>query len=187
MLDCHALKMDVNQKSSTNKSLLNTLFENNELEHKLWLTKKILKRGYLFKSDDELLINALPLSRKECQSTIILCYLTNQLDDKSLIDKLFEHRNLICIIESAKRNEIIGFGWKPDEWIAFANNAIHSYKGYWEYIEIAFRHYGIWETLISLDVKGTFQKKLENYFYSQPKQNFDCDRLFRELYTELNN
>ena len=98
---------------------------------------------------------------------------------------MFEHQSLICIIESAKRNKIVGFGWKGNQWIAFANNAIEFYSQYWEYIELAFKHYGIWERLIELDFKGSFQKKLENYYETNPTQNFDCDILFRYLYDEL--
>lgn len=186
MLGCKKIELNVNERSKSNKSLLSTLFENEFLDNKMWLTREILKRGYIFDSDDEPLISKLNYDPKQVQSTIILCHLTKQFNDKNLIDKLFEHSNLICTIESAKRHEIVGFGYKPNEWIAFANNAVHSYKEYWDYIEIAFKHFGIWDKLISLDKKGTFQKKLEKFYSEQPLQNYDCDRLFRELYPELN-
>ena len=186
MLECEKIEFDINERSKQNKSLLKTLFDNNLLDNKMWLTKKILSRGFIFNPEDEPLINELDYEPKQIQSTIILCQLANKINDKSLIYKLFEHSNLICTIESAKRNEIVGFGYKPNEWIAFANNAVHSYKEYWEYIEIAFRHYGIWDKLISLDKNGTFRKKLEKFYEEQPNQNYDCDRLFIELYPELN-
>jgi len=186
MFGCEKIKFDVNERSRTNKSLLTSLFENEFLDNKMWLTREILKRGYKFSSEDEPLISKLNYEPKQVQSTIILCHLTKQLIDKNLIDNLFDHSNLICTIESAKRNEIVGFGYKSNEWIAFANNAVHSYKEYWDYIEIAFKYFGIWDKLISLDKNGTFQKKLEKYYLEQPLQNYDCDRLFIELYPEFN-
>ncbi|NJK93672.1 MAG: hypothetical protein HC905_00975 [Bacteroidales bacterium] len=155
-----------------------SLFENTFLSDKVFLAIKMLKRGYIFTKEDELLVNSLSYELKYKQTLISLFAIANNLDDKSLIDKLFEHSTLFCTIESAKRGEIIGFGYKPNEWIAFANNAIHSYKEYWEYIEIAFKQYGIWEKLISLDKNGTFQKKLNIYYSEKPLQRFDCDMLF---------
>lgn len=187
MLDCHYLDIDVNKKSKLNKTLFQTLIENENLEHKKYLTKLILKSGYAFSKTDEPIIDNLYSIEKERQSAKLLYYLSNKLNSKHLIDKLFEHSNLICTIESAKRNEIIGFGWKPNQWIAFANNAVHSYKEYWDYIEIAFKHYGIWDKLIELDKKGTFNKKVTEFYKERPKAKFDCDLLFQILYPELNN
>lgn len=187
MLDCHFLEIDVNKKSKEQKSLFQTLFENKELEHGKYLSRLILKRGYVFTKIDEPIIENWYSTEKEKQSELLLHYLSNKLNRKYLIDKLFEHRNLICTIESAKRNEIIGFGFKPNQWIAFANNAVHSYKEYWDYIEIAFKHYGIWDKLIELDKKGTFNKKVTAFYEERPKAKFDCDFLFQILYPELNN
>jgi Family of unknown function (DUF6035) len=185
MLECKEIEFNVNERSRTNKTLLHTLFENDLLDVKLWLIKEILQRGYIFSSEDEILISKLYKEPKQVQSTILLCHLANQLTDKNLIDKLFKHSNLICTIESAKRNKIIGFGYNSNEWIAFANNAVHSYKEYWDYIEISFKYFGIWDKLISLDKKGTFQRKLHQFYQEQPIHNYDFDRLFRELYPEL--
>lgn len=187
MLDCHHLDIDVNKKSKEQKTLFQTLFENKELEHGKYLSNLILKRGYIFTKTDEPIIESWYSTEKEKQSEKLLYYLSNKLNSKYLIGKLFEHRNLICTIESAKRNEIIGFGYKSNQWIAFANNAVHSYKEYWDYIEIAFKHYRIWEKLIELDKKGTFNKKVTAFYEERPKAKFDCDLLFQILYPELNN
>jgi competence CoiA-like predicted nuclease len=187
MLGCHYLEIDVNKKSKEQKSLFQTLFENKKLEQGKYLSILILKRGYIFTKEDERIIENWCTTEKEKQSEKLLYHLSNKLNNKHLIDKLFEHRNLICTIESAKRNQIIGFGYKSNQWIAFANNAIHSYKEYWDYIEIAFKHYGIWDKLIELDKKGTFNKKLTIFYNERPKAKFDCDLLFKILYPELNN
>jgi hypothetical protein len=185
MLNCYHIDIDVNRKSKEQKSLFQTIFDNKELEHGRYLSRLVLKRGYIFTKRDESIIKNWCSTEKEKQSEILLHYLSNKLNSKHLIDKLFEHRNLICTIESSKRNEIIGFGFKSNQWIAFANNAIHSYKEYWDYIEIAFKHYGVWNKLIELDKKGTFTKKVTAFYEERPKSKFDCDLLFQILYPEL--
>ena len=185
MLSSTQIWLDANVKSSQGFSVMKTLFENEHLPHKLYLTRKLLKGGYTFLNSDESLIGSLDIPEKEKASTIILCHLSNELRSSYRVNQLFQHRNLFCTLESAKRGKVVGFGFKPDQWISFANNAIHSYKEYWDYIEIAFRHFGIWEKLIQLDRKGTFQKKLRQYYDEKPAQNYDCDPLFFELYPEL--
>lgn len=185
ILECDQLKIDYNAVSDDNKTIIQTLIENKSLPSKGYLLKQILKKGYIFKESDSQHLNGLQLQPKEIEANKILCQLSTKILDKSLIDDLFEHTSLICTIESAKRNKIVGFGWQENQWIAFANNAIHSYCEYWEYIELAFKHYGVWDKLIDLDKKGSFRKKLQQYHQAQPDQNFECDELFRYLYPEL--
>ncbi len=102
---------------------------------------------------------------------------------KALGNSASMRQALLCIIESSKRQSITGFRYKPDEWAAFGNNAIEHYKNYWEYIEIAFKKYGIWNKIINADRKGTFQKKLQQL--QLPPQAFDFDPVFLELYPEI--
>jgi len=185
MLDCHYLEINVNEKSVTNKSLVQVLFENKKLEHKMLLLKMLLKRNYKFKKQDEIYIKELNLTEIEIEQTILLCHLSNNLNQKHLIDQLFEFSKVVLTIESAKRNKIVGFGYKPNEWIKFANNSIYSYKKYWEYIELAFRYYGIWDKLILLDKKGTFQNKIIKFYKENPKQKYDCEWLIKFLYPEI--
>ena len=185
VLECDQLKIDFNVISKEGKTIVQTLTENKILPSKSYLIKQILKRGYVFKEGDRQHLSNLQLQPKEIKTIEILCELSTKILNKDLIDDLYEHTSLICIIESAKRNKIVGFGWRENQWIAFANNAMHSYKEYWEYIELAFRHYGIWNKLIDLDKKASFRKKLEEYSNAEPNQNFECDELFRYLYPEL--
>lgn len=185
ILNSKQLQFDFNLESIDNKTIIQTLIENKELHSKSYLLRQILKNGYIFKDSDRNYLDQFSNRAKENQAIEILCELSSKIWNKSLIDDLFKHQSLICIIESAKRNDIVGFGWKRNQWIAFANNAIEFYGQYWEYIELAFKYYGIWEKLIDLDKKGTFQKKLKNYYQAYPSQNFDFDLLFRHLYNEL--
>lgn len=88
-------------------------------------------------------------------------------------------------IQSAKLNQVTGFGYPPNAWIAFANNAAEHYKEYWEYIELAFKKYGIWGNLIKLDKKGTFQEKLQKLYRENPTQNYDCEEVIKDLFVEM--
>lgn len=185
LFECEQLKIDFNVISDDSKTIIQTLTENESLPSKSYLIRQILKKGYIFKGSDCQHLNSLQLQSKEIEAKKILCLLSTKISDKSLIDDLFEHTSLICTIESAKRNEIVGFGFKANQWIAFANNAIHSYSKYWEYIEIAFKYYGIWDKLLELDKKGSFQKKLNDFYQKVPSQSYDCDELFVYLYPEL--
>jgi hypothetical protein len=185
ILECDKLKIDYNVLSADSKTIIQTLIENTSLSNKSYLINKIIRKGYIFKDSDSQYLNNLQLKPKEISAKKILCKLSSKILDKSLIDDLFYHSSLICTIESAKRNKIVGFGWKENQWIAFANSAIHSYSEYWEYIELAFKHYGVWNKLIALDKNGTFRKKLLKFNQTVPIQNYDCDKLFRYLYPEL--
>lgn len=183
ILECQQLNIDYNVKSIDNKTIIQTLINNTDLLNGSFYLKQILRNGYIFKECDIECLNNLP--PKEIEAKKILCELSVKILDKSLIDDLFHHSSLICTIESAKRGKIVGFGWSGNQWIAFANNAIQHYGEYWEYIELSFKHYEIWEKLIALDNKETFKKKLQEYHLTRPKQKFDCDNLFKYLYPEL--
>ncbi len=100
-----------------------------------------------------------------------------------LIEFLFKnYSDLIKVIESAKRKKIIGY--KFNSWIAFANNTFY-YKEYWKYIELAFKYYGLWDTILKLDKKGSFKRKYQELQKNYPKQDSACEDLLSVLYPEL--
>ena len=101
------------------------------------------------------------------------------------MESVCTHSKLLFIIESARQKEIIGFNYKPTEWIAFSNNAIQYYSKYWEYIELAFKHFGIWNILTDSDKNGTFAKKVHAFYSEMSEQDFDFDDVFRDIYPEL--
>lgn len=185
MIDSSYLEIDLNEKSKDNNTLLATMFENKAIEHKMWLLRRLIRKGYTLKKEDETILAQIETDPIEYESTLIIFRLANMLNGSYIIDELFEHKPLVCIIESAKRDEIIGYRYQKNQWIAFANNAIHSYTNYWSYIEKAFKNYGIWEKLMLLDKKKTFQKKLAKFHATNPKQNVDCIPLLNALYPEL--
>ncbi len=185
MIDSSYLEIDLNEKSKDNNTLLATMFENKAIEDKMWLLRRLIRKGYTLKKGDETILAQIETDPIEYESTLIIFRLANVLNGSYMIDELFEHKPLVCIIESAKRDEIIGYRYQKNQWIAFANNAIHSYTDYWSYIEKAFKNYGIWEKLMLLDKKKTFQKKLAKFHATSPKQNVDCIPLLNALYPEL--
>ncbi|MEP5366128.1 MAG: DUF6035 family protein [Reichenbachiella sp.] len=184
LLNCTVLEFDLNEVDQEGYTVFQKVILNNEL-HNNTLIKGLLKRNYELVKRDELTYFQWLESNPDITNNWLLYSFCNRLKSKYLVDDVFKHYVLLCIIESAKCNEIIGFNYKKTEWIAFANNAIQYHKEYWEYIELAFKHYGLWETIIPLDKKGTFQKKLEQFYSAIPPQHFDVDSVFEDLYPEL--
>ncbi|MBC8486867.1 MAG: hypothetical protein H8D45_12605 [Bacteroidetes bacterium] len=186
ILNCGDIKIDVNDKDSEGRTALQEVYQNKAI-HKYILVKGLLKRGYKLTKEDEAYISSLSDSNGEIKNDLIIYTICRNLTDKDLVDFVFLHSKLLFIIESARRKEIIGFKYKPNEWIAFANNAIQYHSDYWEYIELAFKDYGLWDKLIELDKKGTFQKKVQAFYSKMPRQKFDFDNVYRDLYPELTN
>lgn len=176
--------MDLAELSINGETLIQTLFENPNLEHKETWVKKIAIAGYKFQNKDFDLFDKLYLKNQDIKALIILCRLSESIGSPHFKASIFEHPKLICTMESAKKNQIIGFGWNQTQWIAFANNAIDSYSEYWNHIESAFKIYGIWNELIKKDSKGTFKKKLEAHHLTSPNYKRNYDLLLSFLYPE---
>jgi hypothetical protein len=146
--------------------------------------KSIFNRGYNLTEADRDFYTGLFKNDRDKMNELIIFSFCNNLSDRELVDSVFTHSKRLLIIESARRNEIVGFNCGPDEWIAFANNAIQYHSEYWEYIELAFKDYGLWDKLIKLDKKKTFQNKVQSFYLKMPEQKFDFDEVFQDLYPE---
>lgn len=185
IINCQKIKIDINQTEFDGKTVLQEIYENINI-HKDLPIEGILKRGYkITTKDDEYLLN---LAKKDSEifDKILLYSFYKKLKNINLIESVKKHFKLICIIESAKLKKIVGYNYKSTEWIAFANNAIHNYSEYWEYLELAFKKYELWDILIQKDEKRkTFQNKLQDLYKNIPNQKFDFEEVFRELYSEL--
>lgn len=185
ILRCSWIEFDVNLKDANGGSAFQQIINNASIASSKYTTLKALfTRDYIFTNEDEAYLKALK-NDHETESEILVYSLCSSLQRKHLTEQLFSHAKLICILYSARENKIIGFRYKPTEWIAFANNAVEYYKEYWEYIELTFKHYGLWETLIKADRKGTFQKKVAEFYASMPEQKFDFDSAFRYLFPQF--
>lgn len=185
IINCQKIKININQSVFENKTVFQEIYENANI-HKTLPVEGILKRGYKITiQDDEYLLN-LAKRNSEIFDKILLYSFYKKLKNINLIESVKEHFKLICIIESAKLKKIVGYKYKSTEWIAFANNAIHNYSEYWEYIELAFKKYELWDLLIHKDEKKkTFQNKLQELYNNFPNQKFDFEEVFKELYSDL--
>ncbi len=184
ILNSQCIEYALNELSVDGKTLIQTLFENKYLEHKENWIMKIAIAGYKFQLMDFELFDKLYLKKPNIEALILLCKLSESIVNPHFKATLFEHQKLICTMESAKQNQIVGFGWNQSQWIAFANNAIDSYSEYWNHIESAFKAYNIWDNLHKKDSKGTFKRKLENHYDSTPTYNKKYDYLLSFLYPE---
>lgn len=155
--------------------------------YKFYYFKLALKRGYHIKKNDEAFINNYHnRDFGAAERFITISYLAKEFENPIFIEYLFKHERAVCFIESAKRDRVIGYNYKNNEWINLANNILEYYPKYWEYIEVAFKHYGTFEKLVKLDKNRTFQKKLTKYYSEEIKTDYSFEYLFSALYPELN-
>ncbi len=187
ILECHFIEYDINLKrDNEGNRIIDYVFKNEEITQKEWFLRLLIKRGHKFLNNDESYVNSLyPNESHKAHRFITLAYLANKLENESFIKYVFKFDMVVCIIESARQNKIIGYKYKPNEWINFANNAIENYPKYWEYIEVAFKHFGLFEKLINLDINGTFRNKLMNFYSKENKSDYSFDYLFGALYPEI--
>lgn len=177
ILKCRLIDLNVNL-GFEEKSTYQILLKNPLLFHDS-IMKEMLKRCYILTDEDK---------RVDVNNNQLVIYqIAERLDESSDIDKLFDPKiiKLIFIIESIKQNKIINSGFKADDWIGFGNNLAQHYNDYWEYLENALRHYGIWRKIIELDRSTTFQNKVDLLRFNFPKQKTDFKILFDKIYPEL--
>jgi hypothetical protein len=181
---CEKIDLDINDIGDDGASLFQTIIRNDAV-HSYTLIRAILKRGYKFTATDEILLSELPKTDNDGIYKAGLFNVIKRVSNRTLIDQVYKHDKLVLIIESARLKTIVGFKYKADQWVAFANNAIQYHAEYWEYIESALKHYGIWETIIAQDHKLSFQKKVTEFYKNMPVQKFDFENVYNELFPEL--
>ena len=186
ILECSYIEYDVNlSKNAEGNKIIDFIYKNKQLPF-IYFFKLLLKRKYKFCEKDEIyILNTYQDEEHKARSLITISYLSNQLENSNFIQYLFDFETVVCIIESAKQDVIIGYKYKANEWLNFANNVIQYYPKYWEYIEIAFKHFGLFEKLIVLDVKGSFRKKLQAHYSTKQETNYRFDYVFSALYPEI--
>jgi competence CoiA-like predicted nuclease len=127
-------------------------------------------------------LKELQKAKEDLLADIYIYLFCNRLTEKSLVDDVFNFSKLLFIIESARKGELIYYNFAGNKWISFANNAIQYYSEYWEYLELSFKRYGLWDKLIQLDKNGTFQRKVETFYSNIPTQKYDFDEVFNDLF-----
>lgn len=188
ILDNHYIEFDINKvRDPEGNRLIDFIFQNNAIKNwHIHYFKKALKRGHKFSTEEE---NYIRLHYKDekvkADRLITISHLANKFENPIFIQYLFDFEMLVCILESSRQNRIIGYNYKPNEWINFANNVIQYYPEYWEYIEIVFKHHGLFDKLIELDHKESFRKKLLDFYSTETKTNYSFEWLYKALYPEL--
>jgi len=185
LLSCYKINFDVHVIDSEGRSLLKAIYLKTCFidSTKYSFILNLFFRGYNFQESDKEFLEVYFVDPHERETTIKLFELFNTLSPKTLVHQANRITIVLLIIESAFADKIIGS--KVNDWKAFANNAIHFHAKHWDYIELAFKKSGLFEKLINLDKKKTFQKKLEQFYQDIPDQDYDCDDVIRSLYPEL--
>ena len=184
ILSYDKIELDINSEAENGRTALQAILSNANIYNTLPI-KALFKAGYKLTNNDNFVLSKLEEDNKELSADIQIYRFCNRLTDRTLVSDVFSYFRLLFIIESARQNEMIIYNFTGNRWISFANNAIQYYSEYWEYIELAFKRYGLWDKLIQLDKNGTFQKKVEAFYSKMPQQKYDFDDVFKDLYREL--
>lgn len=172
--------VNINQSDSIEETAFLELYKNEKIPSQHYICKLFFEIGYQLQKKDIEYIN-LHSENNNFESYKIW----DRVKSRKLIQKAYEKDTFLFILESAKHNQIIGS--KLANWITFGNNAIQFYSQYWEYIELAFKKYGIWDFIIEQDRRKTFHSKLEKLYQNFPKQEYDVDTVVKDLYPEVFN
>lgn len=184
ILKTKEIELDINTVDDTGKTPLQAIFQNENI-HKTLPILSLLQANYKLTENDNLTLSEL-LEKQEISVTDFHIFqICNNLTDRNLVPNTFHFSKLLFIVESVRQGELITFNFTGNKWVSFANNAIQYYSEYWEYIELAFKRFGLWDRLIQFDTKGTFRKKVEQFYSEMPKQKYDFDEVFNDLYPEL--
>lgn len=184
ILGTDKIELEIDKTDELERTALQSIILNDNIHNSLPI-KSLFKAGYRLTEKDLFFLEQLQNTKKDLLADIHVYKLCNKLTEKSLVDDVFNFSKLLFIIESARQDELIYYNFTGNKWISFANNAIQYYSEYWEYLELSFKRFGLWDKLIQLDKKGTFQKKVEGFYSKMPKQKYDFDEVFNDLYPEI--
>jgi competence CoiA-like predicted nuclease len=184
ILETNKIELDINKPDDSNRTALQAILLNSNI-HKTLPVKSLFKAGYKLTDNDRVFLKELQETQKDFVADAYIYNLCNNLTDRSLVDDVWTFSKLLFIIESARQGELIYYNFTGNKWISFANNAIQYYSEYWEYLELSFKRFELWDKLIQVDKNGTFQKKVEKFYSQMPRQKYDFDRVFNDLYPEI--
>lgn len=183
ILKTNKIELDINTNGN-GRTPLQALFENENI-YQTTPVLLLFQAGYMLTESDNLKLSELKEKQKISEADFYIFKFCNNLTDKNLVPDVSHFSKLLFIIESARSKDLITFNFQGNKWVSFANNAIQYYSEYWEYIELAFKQFGLWDKLIELDTKGTFQKKVGQFYSKMPRQKYDFDKVFNDLYPEM--
>lgn len=183
LISSQFIKIKLNENSFEGNTIIQTLVNNEHLWNKYGHIKRLVQAGYNPEPIDYDLIKTIP-NEKKIPQLIIACEISSKLENPIFRKQIFENVAIFCIMESIRRQKIVGFRWKESQWIDFINNAITSYPELWNHISSALKVYGLWEFIIEKDKKGSFQKKIREHHLSNNIFSGKLDYVLYALYPE---
>ncbi|MBF6643958.1 MULTISPECIES: DUF6035 family protein [Chryseobacterium] len=179
ILQCTKISFDINTISPDGTTPFLAIYINKDIRQKRYFCQLLFGRNYKLQKQDYDFITT------SNGRDFVNYQIWNKLKNRNLVSIASERDSFLLILESAKSKEIKGS--KLANWTAFANNAIQYYAHYWEYIELAFKKFDIWDLIIFHDTKSSFQQKLQNLYSNFPHQSYDIDECVRDLYPDIFN
>ncbi|AWG23887.1 DUF6035 family protein [Flavobacterium kingsejongi] len=181
ILKTNNIELDI-YSTENGRTPLQALFENENI-HKTMPALYLFKTGYRLTENDKLTLSKFKDEQKITEENFHIFNFCNNLKDRNLVSDVVRFSKLLFIVETVRKEQMVWYNYtKGNVWVSFANNAIQSYSEYWEYVELVFKRFGFWDKLIQLDKKGTFQKKVEQFYSKMPRQKYDFDEVFNDLY-----
>lgn len=184
ILTTKEIKLDINTIDNIGRTPLQAIFQNDAI-YKTLPILALFQAGYKLTENDSQTLTELMEQQRITDTDFHILKIYNSLTNRDLVPVAYRFSKLLFIIESARQDKLITFNFTGNKWVSFANNAIQYYSEYWEYIELAFKRFGLWDKLIKLDTKATFQKKVEQFYSDMPEQKYDFDEVFKDLYPEF--
>lgn len=184
ILTTKEIELDINTIDNIGRTPLQAIFQNDAI-YKTLPILALFQAGYKLTENDSLTLTDLMEQQRITDTDFHILKIYNNLTHRDLVPVAYRFSKLLFIIESARQDKLITFNFTGNKWVSFANNAIQYYSEYWEYIELAFKRFGLWDKLIQLDTKATFQKKVEQFYSDMPEQKYDFDEVFKDLYPEF--
>jgi hypothetical protein len=178
------IEFDINAANDDGTTTFQQILQNPYLDYLQPLVKSMFKRGYRLTEEDISVYNEIATEMQLKNHELKVIQWCDQLKDKSLVDDIYKHLTFLFSIESARRQQIIGFNYK--NWISFAVQAVIKHKQYWIYIERSFKRYGLWEIIEAHDKNKSFQKQVAKLMLEPPEQDAGpVYPLIRELYNDI--
>lgn len=179
------IQLEFNRISLNNISSLEELMSNSSLDYNsTLLIPYFFQRGYQLKeSDITYLQNRSDISETEKESRILIIKYYQRNARKNLSKLVFKNQRLLFDIESIKQEKIIDSGMKS--WVSFAVATTSKHRTQWKYLEAAYKRFGLWNTIIEKDKKGTFLRKINEI--KQIPQDYDenLELILNNLFPEI--
>jgi competence CoiA-like predicted nuclease len=175
---------DCNISDDDGTTTLQHILKNGQLDYRQPLIKSLFKRGYQLTVADLRNHQALNLEEKEKEQELQIIKWCDQLKNKALVDDIYQHLTFLFAIETARKQQMIGFNYR--DWISFGVQAILKHQQFYVYVERAFKRYGLWAIIEAHDKHKSFQKQIAKLQANPPEQDVTLVYpLMYELYHDI--